>query len=201
MEEDVTQQLQNIIDKTKTANLLQNMHNLTPPNKIAEVQFDQVAIIRTLESAPRLREIFLEARGLTWDEKKKTIVQITSPMMNILGAWKLVAICKKIAMEAEFGNFKEEDIPSYMIHFFNVEFPHFTFYHEVYDIDPQDFDYISTTIQMFLLGAFSKGKGGKYINLLGKTYSEDFMGKVLRGDKKKEEGFLDKINPLKKMMG
>ena len=201
MEEDVTQQLQNIIDKTKTANLLQNMHNLTPPNKIAEVQFDQVAIIRTLESAPRLREIFLEARGLTWDDKKKTIVQITSPMMNILGAWKLVAICKKIAMEAEFGNFKEEDIPSYMIHFFNVEFPHFTFYHEVYDIDPQDFDYISTTIQMFLLGAFSKGKGGKYINLLGKTYSEDFMGKVLRGDKKKEEGFLDKINPLKKMMG
>ncbi len=196
-----TQKLQSTVDRAKTVSLLQNIHNLTPPTKKEEHEDNQVAIVKALESEPRLRAIFLEARGMIWDDKKKVTIQISKPFMNIDGAWKLVAILKKIAQESEFSNFHEDNIPVYMEHFYNREFPMFTFYSENYDLDPSNFDYVSTCIQMFLLGSFYKAKGGKMLNLLGRTYSEDMIGKIMNNESKKsqKEGFLDKLNPFKKV--
>ena len=200
-QEKQTQHLQSTVDKAKTVSLLSNIHNLTPPVKSNEEDNNQVAIVKALESEPRLRQIFLEARGMVWDEKQKSAIQMSAPFMNIPGAWKLVAICKKISQESEFSNFHEDDIPQYMNHFYKTEFPAFTFFADEYELDPAHFDYVSTTLQMFLLGSFHKAKSGKYINLLGRTYSEDMIGKIMNADnkKKEKEGFLDKYNPFKKV--
>jgi hypothetical protein len=195
-----TQQLQNKVDRLKTLSLLNNAHNLAPPIKRdVDDNESQITIIKALESAPRLKEIFLEARGLVFDEKENKIVQISRPFLNVHGAWKLVAECKKIAQEAEWSNFQEENIPSYMDHFFRETFPYFTFWHEDYDLDPKDFDYVRLTLQMFILSSFYKAKGGKYVNLIGKTYSEDLLGKVMNqeNNKRTREGFLDRYNPFK----
>lgn len=200
-ESDVTQQLQNKVDKIKTLSLINNAHNLTPPPKKEEDEGQQIALIRALDQYPRIQEIFLEARGMIWDTKTKQPIQFSRAFMNIHGSWKLVSELKKISL-ADWSNFEEDKIPAYIVHFFNQIYPHFTIWHEEYDLDPKDFDYIKTTLQMFLLVSFYKAKGGKQLNVLGKTYSEDFLGRVMQNEQtkqQKEKGFLDKINPFRKL--
>jgi len=199
---DETQQLQNTVDKLKTLNLATNIHNLTPPQKKEENDENNIAIIKALDSYPRIQEIYLEAQGLMFDAKQKKTIQIANPYMNRNGAKKLVAILLKIAL-ADWSNFGEDEIPAYLNHFFKETFPKFTIWHEYYNLEPRDFDYVSVTIQMFLLSSFYKAKGGKLLNVLGKTYSEDLLGRVMNVDRNsqnmKKEGFLDKLNPFKKI--
>ena len=47
---------------------------------------------------------------LVFNIKTNKVEQVTKPIMNIEGAWKLVSTCKKIAQEAEWSNFQEEYI-------------------------------------------------------------------------------------------
>jgi hypothetical protein len=199
---DETQQLQNKVDRLKTLNLATNIHNLTPPQKREEADESNIAIIKALDSYPRIQEIYLEAQGLFFDPKLKKLVRIAHPYMNKNGAKKLVAELLKIAL-ADWSNFGEEEIPAYLNHFFKLIYPKFTIWHEYYDLEPRDFDYVEVTIQMFLLSSFYKAKGGKLLNVLGKTYSEDLLGRVMNIDKNsqtaKREGFLDKLNPFKKL--
>ena len=199
---DVTQNLQNKVDTLKTLSLAANVHNLTPPQKKDEIDENQIAIIKALDSYPRIQEIFLEAQGLMWDPKQKKTIKISEPYMNKNGAKKLVAELLKIAL-ADWSNFSEENIPAYLNHFFKVIYPKFTIWCEYYDLEPRDFDYIEVTLQMFLLSSFYKAKGGKLLNVLGKTYSEDLLGRVMNldrgGQNVKREGFLDKLNPFKKL--
>jgi len=199
--EETTQELQNKVDKIKTISLISNPHSLSPPIKKEEDNQNQVVIINALSSEPRLLNIFLEARGLAYDSVTKQFIQMSRPLLNIYGAWKLVAECKKIAQEAEFGNFTEEFIPAYVDHFFRSIYPYFTFWHEEYELNPRDFDYVQVTLQMFILSSFYKGKGGKYINVVGKTYDEGFMGKIMQGNQhtQKRESFLERYNPFKKI--
>ena len=200
---DETQHLQNIVDKSKTLATISNIHNLTPPQKRVETDENQIAIIKALDSYPRIQEIYLEAQGLMFDEKKKELIKISEPYMNRNGAKKLVAELLKIAL-ADWSNFSEENIPAYLNHFFKAIYPKFTIWHEYYDLEPRDFDYVEVTVQMFLLSSFYKAKGGKLLNVLGKTYSEDLLGRVMNIDKggqnvRKEGGFLDKLNPFRKI--
>lgn len=200
MADDVTQHLQNTVDKAKTLSTMNNIHHLSPPTKKDDNEHDQIAIIKSLSSDPRVQGVYFEAQGLAMVPGQKDPVKISEPIMNREGAMKLFLIIRRIAQEAEWGNFHEDDIPKYMDHFFRQNYPYFTFWHTEYELDPRNFNYVETTIQMFLLGSFSKGKGGKYINVVGKTYSEDFLGKVFPDEKsKRREGILDRLNPLRRV--
>jgi len=195
----ITQELQNKVDKAKTLSLVSNVHNLTPPKPKDASDENNIAIIKALDSYPRIQEIYLEAQGLMMNEKTKDLVQVSNPYMNKNGAKKLVAELLKIAL-ADWSNFNEEDIPKYLEHFFKTIYPKFTIWHEYYELDPKDFDYVEVTVQMFLLSSFYKAKGGKLLNVLGRTYSEDLLGRVMNVDKgkeKKENTFLSKLNPFR----
>jgi len=199
---DETQELQTKVDRIKTLSLVANAHNLTPPPKNLEPEGNNIEIIRALDSYPRIKEIFLECQGQIYDEKTRKAIQISEPYMNKNGAKKLVAVLLKIAL-ADWSNFSEDEIPSYLNHFFKEIYPKFTIWHEYYALEPRDFDYVAVTIQMFLLSSFYKAKGGKLLNVLGKTYSEDLLGRVMNPNKDnkntRQEGFLDKLNPFKKL--
>jgi len=199
---DETQELQNKVDRIKTLSLLNNAHNLTPPKTVQQSDDNQIALIKALDSYPRIQEIYLEAQGLMWSEKEKKAVKIGEAYMNKEGANKLVSELKKIIL-ADWSNFPEEMIPKMLDSFYREIYPKFTIWHEYYELEPRDFEYVSITIKMFILSSFYKGKGGKLLNVLGRTYSEDLLGRVMNVNKEnqnvRKEGFLDKLNPFKKI--
>lgn|SRR3990167_6831960 len=194
------EELQAKVDKVKAISFLNNAHNLTPPNQSKQDDKNEIAIINALKVDNRLKTLFLEARGQIFDEDTKEIRQISKPYMNVDGAWRLVQVCKKIAEEAEWSNFEADNIPAYVEHFYRENLPYFTFWHEDYGLEKKDFNFVMTTLKMFILASFYKGKNAKYLNTLRGVYSEDFLGKALKtDDNKKRESFLEKLNPLRKV--
>lgn len=189
-----TEILQSKVDKLKALSLLNNVHNLSPSQNKQEFEGNQIEIVKALSSEPRLLEIFLEAQGKIFDPSAKQTIDISEPIMNVKGAWKLVTVCKKIAQEAEWSNFESEKVPDYIVHFYESNYPYFTLWHEEYALDPRDFNYISTTLQMFILASFYKGKSGKFLNVISKTYSEDLLGKMASNTpEEKHKSILDTI--------
>ena len=199
-EETTTQKLQNKVDKLKLLNLTSNIHNLTPPQKQDEDSSRDIQLVKALSVTPRIAEKFLEIRGLEYDPKQKIFIQVTEPIMNILGAYRFCKVLKNIAQEVEWASYSEEEINSRIIHFYEENIPYFTFWAEEYDLNPRDFNYIITTLQTFIDASFHKAKSGKYINTLGRTYGEDILKRALDTDTKqtkKDDGFLSKYNPFK----
>jgi hypothetical protein len=186
------------VDKAKAISLLQNLHNLTPPSTKEEDPSKQVAIIEALKVTPRLLYLFLEIRGIMWDDNKKESVQIVRPIMNLDGAYRFVKVLQHIAEETEWSNFHEDELNARILRHFENNYAYFTFWHEDYDLAPSDFNYINTTLMAFIDSSFHKAKGGKFVNLPGRVYSEDFLGKALREEQKKPVSFIDKLNPFKK---
>jgi len=196
--ETTTQKLQNKVDKLKLLSLTSGIHNLTPPpSKEADGTRD-IALVKALSVTPRVAEKFLEIRGIEYDPKTKQFVQVTDPIMNILGAYRFCKILK-MAQEIEWSSYAEDEIKSRIIHFFQENIPYFLFWNEDYELDPRDFNYIITTLQYFIDTSFHKAKSGKFINTLARTYGEDVLKKALEveGGRKKDEGFLSKYNPFK----
>jgi len=198
-----TQQMQEKVDKLKTLNLVSNFHNLTPPKNDNLDSSREISLVTALKVAPRIREIFLEIRGLELDEQGKEYLQVTRPIMNFEGAYRFVKILKNIAQETEWASFSEDEITRRIIHYFEVNYPNFTFYCDQYELNESDFNYIESTLQSFIDSSFHKAKSGKYINTLGRTYDEGVLKKALEtsGDQRqnnsRRENGLSKMNPLK----
>jgi hypothetical protein len=203
VEESTTQKLQNKVDKLKLLNLTSNIHNLNPPpQRPEEEQGREIALIRGLSVSPRITAIFLEILGLEFDVKEKTFIQVTEPIMNIKGAYLFCKKLKNISQETEWASFSEDEINSRIIHYFEEYYPYFTFWAEDYDLDPRNFGYVAATLQAFIDASFHKSKSGKFINTLGRTYSEDTLKKALETDNikiNKNAGFLERMNPFKEM--
>lgn len=201
MSEEETQKLQNKVDRLKLLNLTSNIHNLTPPQRQEDDGERDIALVKALSVTPRILSMFLKIRGLNYDPRSRQLIQVTTPIMNVDGAYRFCEVLKVISEETEWSSFSEEEIPQRIIHYFEINFPYFIFHAEKYDLDASDFNYIETTLQSFIDSAFHKAKSGKYINTLGRTYGEDIMKKALdtQGEKmnKSEEGFLSKYNPFK----
>ena len=199
--ETVTQKLQNKADKLKLINLTNNIHRLTPPNKEEEDGSRDIALVKALSVSPRIVELFLEIRGLEWDAREKSFVQITRPIMNIEGAYRFCKLIKRLSQEIEWASYSEEEIPQRIIHYFEENIPYFLFYADDYDLLPSDFNYVISVLQNFIDTSFHKSKSGKYINTLGRTYGEDILKRALDNDTKtvtkKQEGFLAKYNPFR----
>ena len=203
VQEDTTQILQNKVDKLKLLGLTDNLKNIIPGNQYQEDPNRDIALVRVLSCSDRIKEKFLEIRGIEFNIKTKEFVKITSPIMNTLGAYRYCKILKQ-AEEIEWASYSEEEINSRIIHFFEENIPYFLFYGEDYDLSPKDFNYIITTLQVFIDTSFHKSKSGKYINTLGRTYDEGIMRRALDTEhmtKKQEEGFLSKYNPFKSKNG
>lgn len=191
-------QMQNKVDKLKLLNLTSNIHNLSPPQIRDEDPMKDIALVRTLSVSPRIKEKFLEIRGIEIDPKGQ-LIQVTDPIMNLLGAYRFCKLLK-MAEEVEWSSYSEDEIPVRIIHFFEENIPYFLFWHEDYNLNPRDFNYVITTLQVFIDTSFHKAKSGKYINTIGRTYDEGVLRRALDSDVNKagkaNEGFLSKYNPF-----
>lgn len=198
-EKSSTQIMQDKVDKLKLLNLANNIHNLNlPQNKEPDGSRD-IALVNVLSSSKRISQKFLEIRGLEYDPIKKELVQITEPIMNLLGAYRF---CKLLQMaeEIEWASYSEDEIKNRIIHFYEENIPYFLFWHEEYELKERDFYYIVNTLQTFIDSAFHKAKSGKFINTLSRTYGEDVLRKALDTEpnkKKEESGFMSKYNPFR----
>ena len=205
VEETTTQKLQDKVDKVKVVNLVEslrpdNIHRLTPPQQRDDDSTRDIALVNVLSVTKRVKEKFLEIRGLEYDPRTKTFIQVTEPIMNLLGAYRFCKLLQS-AEEIEWASYSEEEINQRIIHFFEENIPYFTFYAEEYELNPRDFYYIINILQVFIDSSFHKSKSGKYINTLSRTYGEDVLKRALdtSGDTRarKDDGFLSKYNPFK----
>ena len=201
-EESVTQKLQNKVDKLKLLNLTNNIHNLTPMENREDDSSREIALVNVLSVSRRVKEKFLEIRGLEYDPMEKKLIQVTEPIMNLLGAYRY---CKLLQMaeEIEWASYAEEEINKRIVHFYEENIPYFLFWADEYELEEKDFYYVINTLQTFIDTSFHKSKSGKFINTLGRTYGEDVLKKALdtgaTETKKEREGFLSKYNPFKDM--
>lgn len=198
---DETQDMQNKVDRLKLMNLTNNIHSLLPPSNKNNSQENNVAFVEALNVTPRLKRLFLEIRGLEWDEHKKEYIQVTRAIMNFEGAYRFVKICQHIAEETEWSSFAEEEIPKRIIHYYEENIPYFLFWNDEYELAERDFNYIMTTLKSFIDSSFHKAKAGKFINSLSRIYDEGTIRKALETPEsrsnKKEEGFLARYNPFR----
>jgi len=201
-EESVTQKLQNKVDKLKLLNLTNNIHNLTPMENREDDSSREIALVNVLSVSRRVKEKFLEIRGLEYDPMEKKLIQVTEPIMNLLGAYRY---CKLLQMaeEIEWASYAEEEINKRIVHFYEENIPYFLFWADEYELEEKDFYYVINTLQTFIDTSFHKSKSGKFINTLGRTYGEDVLKKALdtgaTETKREREGFLSKYNPFKDM--
>ena len=199
-QESTTQKLQNKVDKLKLLNLTENIRHISPTQNQMEDSSRDIALVNVLSVSKRVKEKFLEIRGLEYDPKNKNMIQVTEPIMNLLGAYRF---CKLLQMaeEIEWSSYSEEEIDGRIIHFFEENIPYFLFYNNEYELSPRDFYYVINTLQVFIDTSFHKSKSGKYINTLGRTYGEDVMKRALdtgsSNIQQKDSGFLSKYNPFK----
>jgi hypothetical protein len=198
-----SERIQNVTDKAKAISLLNNLHNLSPPVAKTDDSLGKVAIIEALKVSPRLQHLFLEIQGLVYSDDQKEIMQVARPIMNIHGAFRFVKILQHISEEVEWSNYPEDEINRRIFEHYKSNYPYFTFWHKEYDLEPSDFNYISTTLMSFIDAAFHKAKGAKFINAVSRVYSEDFLGKALQSqdDKKKKASFFSALNPLRRSGG
>ena len=197
---DETQKLQNIVDKSKTYALAKQ--SLTPPPPTQAEEGLQIAIIRSLAFSPeKAREIFHDMTGTQLEKGKLKIID-PDPIMNLLGGKRFLFDLKSIA-EASFSYFKEEDVGDLQAHFFEEQWPYYWANRIRYNINSMDMGHLKTKLQMFIIVCFNQGKSAKLLNTVGRTFSEEWGSKMLGGDPSKQnkrEGFLERINPLKKMV-
>jgi hypothetical protein len=203
-EVDTTQHLQNIVDKLKTASIIQNQHNLSPPVNRQEESGREIAIIEGLKSSPRLLKIYLEARGLELAPDKKTYIQKNHAYFNQRGALKFVQMISHIAEEIEFSNFHEDELPSRLVHIFERDITEMKINQELYDLETSDFNWVDSLYQTFVDASYHKAKGGKFINIVGKTYDERGIANILNPQQpqKQQKSFIEKLaslNPMTKM--
>lgn len=195
------QKLQAKVDRLKTLNLASNIHNLTPPNQQHEDGSRDIALVNALSAFPRIQAKIIEIRGLEWDKKSKSFIQVYEPRMNIDGAKVVADILRTIAEETEWSSYSEEEINSRIIHHYEENLPYILFYAEEYDLKPKYFGYIMNMLKIFIDASFHKAKAGKYINTLGRTYDEGVLSRIAGPEKsqtnKQNNGFLDKYNPFR----
>jgi hypothetical protein len=127
----VTQELQNKVDRLKLLNLTSNIHNLTPPIKQEDDLTRDIALVRALSVAPRIADLFMEIRGLEYDQSSRQFIQVTRPIMNILGAYRFCKLLKRLAEEIEWATYSEDELPQRIIHYFEENIPYFLFYGQV----------------------------------------------------------------------
>lgn len=195
-----TQKIQNKVDNLKLLNLTNNIHRLTPPSQTEDDGQRDIALVKSLSVTPKVAQLFLEIRGLEFDPTTKKYIQVTDPIMNILGAYRFCKLLKNLTEQVEWASYSEDEIKPRIIHFFEENIPYFLFWAEDYNLNPRDFNYIITTLQAYVDSTFHKAKSGKYINTLGRTYDEGLLKRALDNDnprQQKREGFLERMNPFK----
>jgi len=177
--------LQKVVDKVKTISLVNNAHNLTPPQR-QDDRGNDIQIIQALQSKPRILEIILQVRGQCIGANGKPF-QIRKPIMNDEGAAKFMFMLINIASETEYATYTEDEIPPRVVLYIEQIYPRFTLWHKDYDLDQRDFDYIYTTLLSFIDSCFHKAKNGHFSRILTKTYSEDLLGKAVKDNEQKQK--------------
>ena len=196
-----SQRMQNKVDKLKLLNLTNNVHSLSPPQKGNEAPRDDIALITGLSVQPRLIKMCLDLLGKDVDSKGN-LIDVGEPVMNPLGVTRFKMICSVIAQETEWATYSEEEMPQREIYYFEENLPHFIFYKDLYELKSHNFNIVKNYLCVFIDAAFHKAKQGKFINTLGRTYSEDLLNKALSNEqtkkKKEDEWGINLLNPLRR---
>jgi len=198
----IQSQSQQVIDKVKALSFTGAVHSLTPPVNQNLDPGLAIAIVKALESDPILQEKVADLLGFMWDPDTKEAIKFREPVMNKLGIGNFIAVCKAISKDYEFSNIHEDEIPLRVLHYFKKNMPYFTVYHEKYQLDRSDFNIIESSLLSTIDSILHKAKGGGHRNVVRGTYSEDTLGKILKGSEEQKQqqtgSFLSKLNPFKK---
>ena len=198
---DETQQMQNKVDKLKLLNLTNNIHSLTPPQKKDENDLNNVALVAALRVDPMLAEAVLNLQGRAVDTKLD-FVQVTEPIMNVAGIWAFInCVCSTLAKNTQWGTYSEDEIPQRLTHYYEENLPTFIFNKKLFGLKSIHFNVIATYLKVFIDSSFHKAKQGKFINTLGRTYSEDLLNKALSNAEQKQtkQGLMERfLNPQPK---
>jgi len=198
IQQEEAERLQSIVDKAKTFALTNQA--LTPPQQSPQDDLAQIAIIRALEfSDKKAQNLFFELTGTAIVQRKLVLVD-EKPIMNLLGGKRFLTDLKSIS-EVNFSNLQEDDIGPLMAHMFEEIWPYYWANRIRYGVDQMDMGHIKIKLQNYILSAFSRGKNAKALNVAGRTFSEDWGQRILGQEpsKKQKEGFLESLNPFKKM--
>lgn len=189
-------------ENVKNLSMFQNLHNLTPP-LASEEERGSVTIVNALKGEQHIIKSIMQLKGYMLNPLNGNWEVYRNPVMNELGIGNFIAVTSNIAETIEYSSIHEDDIPKFVIHFFKINYPYFTIYYEEYGLSKSDFNLVSSVLFAFILSAFSKAKGGKFVNVVGRTFSEDVLGKLVsnQNNEKKPSGFMSvlaKLNPMKK---
>ena len=188
--------IQKNVERLKAIALTNNIHKLTPPTNNQDKD-NGVAIIEELRVKLMATQMRLE--GKRYNHITKQIEVYRTPIMNTEGIGNFMNIIEILAESYPFGYTKEESIDDQVMFHFENNYPYLTAWHEDYELDKKDFNIIETILYSMIFTAITKGMNAKYINAIARTYSEDFMGKVMINEKNKDKGgFMEKFFPKMK---
>lgn len=195
------EQIEQRANNLKTVALANSIHNLTPPARAGESDQRDVAIVSALRVKNYIDETILQLKGFMYDPLKEDWVEYRNPIMNAAGIGNFIQALTNIGSTIEYSNFREEEIPKFVVFLFDSNYPYFTIYYQDYNLDKRDFNIIKTLLFNFILTSLFKAKGAGHRNVVRGTYSEDLLGRVINTDRKSEGGILSaigKLNPLRK---
>ncbi len=196
------------VNKLKTISLADNIHKLTPPTNLWQNQGSGIEIVEALKADPIIEGVQLELMGLMEEPLSHQYVPYRKPVMNQLGIGNFIQTIKAIAKTIEFSSLSEKDIPKFAMYNFKQNYPYFTIYFKEYELDRKDFNLIATILMNFIISSFYKAKGAGHRNVVRGTYSEDMLGRIVRGDeseRQKKPGFMSRMvrglaNPMRRPM-
>lgn len=194
---------QQLFDKTRSLAMTAGVHSLTPPNNLNIDPAMSIQIVKALESDPVLQDRVADLLGFMYVplDDVESAVQFRPPVMNKLGIGNFINVCKSISKDYEFSNIHEDEIPKRILHLFSKNIPYFFVYYKEFGLARSDFNIIETSLFSIIDSILHKAKGGGHRNVIRGTYSEDTLGKILKGSEqqaKETGGFLSNLNPFKK---
>lgn len=188
----------------KELTLVRNLHNLNPAVS-SPSDAEGINIINALKSDPILQSVALQLRGYFINPITKKPEAYRKAVMNDLGIGSFLADIEAISKTIEFSSFKEKEIPAIVNHLFRQNYPFYTIYWDVYDLDRKDFNLIATILFTCIISSFKKAQGAGHRNVVRGTYSEDLMGKyAMTGNdpfEDKGKGSFSFMNPFRKSRG
>lgn len=190
-----------IIMKMKSLGVVQNAHNIIPPQKDTQ-DISPVAIVSALHGEQYVQKLIMQLKGMIYNPLTKGWEGYRKPVMNEAGIGKFIYVISNIAEVIEYSHYHEDEIPKNCVFNFESNYPYFTLYFDEYDLDKSDFNLISTLLFNFIYSSLLKAKGAGHRNVVRGTYSEDMMGKALGvNTPAKKSGWkeaLSELNPLRR---
>lgn len=146
-----------------------------PPSSSYYGEQPEIGIIKGLSPDKVLERIEYRLRGYSWNAGKKEWYKIRDPIMNEEGIQNIIQILASVSEVVTMSNFDKTEIPILVYEVIRKNLPYFFVYSEEYQLRPNDFNIISTTLLTFTLASFKKAQGAGDRNVIRGTLSENIL--------------------------